>query len=94
MLREPLSNDEAKRRASQILRSGEARFSGHALKEMANDSISEDAALGVIRSGYVEFPEQISDSWRYRFRAQDLAVVVAFRSETVLVIVTAWRIKR
>ena len=33
-------------------------------------------------------------SWRYRVHTQRIWVVVAFRSETRLVIVTAWRTRR
>jgi hypothetical protein len=33
-------------------------------------------------------------TWRYRVRERDVCVVVAFRSEARLVIVTAWRVAR
>lgn len=32
-------------------------------------------------------------SWRYRVRTARMAVIVAFRSETALRVVTAWRFK-
>ena len=46
----------------------------------------------VSRGGIVEPAEFESGSWRYRVRTARMCVV-AFRSETELRIVTAWRFK-
>ena len=46
----------------------------------------------VLRAGVVEEPEFERGSWRYRVRTQRMYVVVAFRSENELSIVTAWRV--
>jgi hypothetical protein len=61
---------------------------------MAKDSITQDEALAVLRSGVVEPGEFEGRSWRYRVRVTRTFVVVALRSETAAVVVTAWRVRR
>lgn len=90
-MEEPLSPDQAKKLIRQILDSGEVRFSGHAEQEMADDSLETLDCINVLRGGFVEPAELERGSWRYRVVTQRIAVVVAFRSETELVVVTAWR---
>jgi hypothetical protein len=51
-------------------------------------------ATNVLRGGVVEPGEFENGSWRYRIRTQRIYVVVSFRSETELRVVTAWRWKR
>jgi len=63
----------------------------HALSEMAKDVITRDGVLAVLRGGVVEPAELERGSWRYRVRAASTYVVVAFRSASALVVVTAWR---
>jgi hypothetical protein len=45
----------------------------------------------VLRGGVVDPAEFENGSWRYRVRTARIAVIVAFRSETELRVVTAWR---
>jgi hypothetical protein len=45
----------------------------------------------VLRGGVVEPGELERGSWRYRVKTNTMCVVVAFRSEMELVVVTAWR---
>jgi len=45
-----------------------------------------------LKAGCVEGKDLISGTWRYRIRTPEVCVVVAFRSETELVVVTAWRV--
>jgi hypothetical protein len=75
-----------------ILNSGTVRFSKHALEEMARDGLSTVDCTNVLRGGSVEPAELISGTWRYRIRTNRIYVVVAFRSETELVVVTSWRL--
>jgi hypothetical protein len=77
----------------QILRGGSTACSRHALDEMANDGLREVDVVNALRGGHVEFEEQIHGKWRYRVTTQRITVVVAFRSEASLVVVTAWRLK-
>ncbi len=100
---EPLSPAAAKGLIVQILEGGGVlEFSPHAREEMQNDEISEADARAVLRSGIVEPGELERRTWRYRVsvtsadrrRLISTYVVVAFRSETWTVVVTAWRKKR
>lgn len=93
MLAEPLDNAKAKRLVGEILKSGTVSVSGHAEKEMAADDLTIVDVVNVLRGGWVEFSESVRGTWRYRVRTRQIAVVVAFRSETQLAVVTAWRIK-
>lgn len=91
MLQEPLANDAAKKLIASILKSGTVSFSSHALEEMAKDDLTTVDVANVLRGGFVEFSEFARGSWRYRVRTSRMTVVVAFRSEGVLSVVTAWR---
>ena len=91
---EPLDNAKAKKLITSILKGGTVSFTGHALREMAKDDMNEQDCLGVLRGGWVEFSELVEGTWRYRICTRELYVVTAFRSETELAIVTAWRLKR
>ena len=93
MLTEPLDNTKAKRVILEILQSGAVSFTGHALEALAEDNMTTVDATNVLRGGWVEFPECERGSWRYRVRTRQMMVVVCFRSETHLAVVTAWRIK-
>jgi hypothetical protein len=76
------------------LASGSVNFTQNALTEMAKDKITQDEALAVLRAGVVEPGEFERGSWRYRVRVPRTFVVVALRSQTVAVVVTAWRVRR
>ncbi len=109
MLREPLTTTAAKALARKILVHGATRFSGHGLKEMKKDSLSEADAINVIRAGVARPAELENGSWRYRFETQKIVVVVSFRCpddleledelksgafvRSKIVVVTAWRNK-
>jgi len=77
----------------QILETGTVGFSGHALEEMRKDRLSTVDCVNVLRGGVVEPGEWERGSWRYRVKTNVICVVVTFRSETHLVVVTAWRIR-
>ena len=72
---------------------GTVRFSGHALVEMKKDCLTTIDCVNVLRGGVVEPAEFENGSWRYRVRTSMMYVVVAFRSEEALVVITAWRVK-
>jgi hypothetical protein len=75
----------------QILREGEVTFSLHSLEEMDKDDIERADCLHALQGGVVLSEELMSGTWRYRVFAQRLTVIVAFRSERELRVVTAWR---
>jgi hypothetical protein len=86
-----LSNVDAKRLIGQIVRKGTIGYSNHALDEMRKDDLTTVDVVNVLRGGVVEFCEEVRRTWRYRVRTSRMTVVVAFRSETWLTVVTAWR---
>ena len=89
---EPYTPPYARKLIRQILQTGTVSFSTHALKEMAKDNLTTIDCTNVLRGGVVEPPEFREGTWRYRVRTASIYVVVAFRSDTHLVVVTAWRI--
>jgi hypothetical protein len=91
VLIEPLSTLDAKRLIQEILSNGKVTFSGHAQQEMDKDDLATTDVLNMLRGGMVEPAEFENGYWRYRVRTARMCVVVAFRSETDLRIVTAWR---
>lgn len=91
---EPLRETDARAAIREILELGNLTFSGHARQEMTNDNLGELDVRNVLRGGWVEPAEWENGSWRYRVRTQRMCVVVAFRSEAEIVVVTAWREQR
>lgn len=47
----------------------------------------------MLRGGIVQPPEYEKGTWRYRVETGRMAVVIAFRSRSELVVITAWRKK-
>lgn len=91
MLKAPLNPSRAKAQMAAILAGGAVTFSKHALEEMASDDLTAVDVANVLRAGAVDPAELERGSWRYRVGTQRIEVVVAFRSETELIVVTAWR---
>ena len=91
MIEEPLDPSEAKKLARKICDHGTVEFSGHALRELKKDNLSEIDAVNVLRGGWPDPAEFENGSWRYRFQTAKICVVAAFRSEEWTVIVTGWR---
>ena len=91
-LDEPLSVPAARKLIRTILKEGAVNFSTHALDEMKKDRLVEIDVVNVLRGGVVQPGEWENGSWRYQVRTARMVVVVAFRSETVLRVVTAWRL--
>jgi hypothetical protein len=90
---EPLPASDAKRLILAILADGDVAFSKHAFDEMGKDRMTTQDVQNVLRGGAVQPGESQNGSWRYQVQTQRMCVVVAFRSETELVVVTAWRHK-
>jgi hypothetical protein len=91
-VREPLGPAAAKALIRAILETGMVAFSQHALDELVKDDLTTVDAVNALRGGGVSPGELERGTWRYRVRTARLVVVVAFRSETELVVVTAWRV--
>jgi hypothetical protein len=89
VIHEPLSNEAAKRLIREILKTGNVSFTKHALEEMEKDGLTTVDVANVLRAGVVEFCEETNRTWRYRLRTSRITVVIAFRSESALIVVTA-----
>jgi Domain of unknown function (DUF4258) len=89
---EPFDSTRAKQLIRKIIDSGTVNFSSHALEEMKKDNLTTVDCINVLRAGVVEPPELEKGTWRYRVRTNRIYVVIAFRSETQLVVVTTWRL--
>ena len=90
---EPLEAHPCRRLIREILENGGVIFSAHALEEMAKDDLSEIDIVNVLRGAMPSPGEYENGSWRYRVATPTMAIIVAFRSEEKLVVVTAWRFK-
>jgi hypothetical protein len=94
VFKEPLGPERARRLIRGILENGQVTFSGHSLEALADDDLSTVDAVNVLRAGTVDPADFEKECWRYRVRTRRMVVVVAFRSETEIRIVTAWREKQ
>jgi hypothetical protein len=95
VLKEPVPPDAATRLIKQIALTGDVASSKHASDELHADHMTTGDCLNVMRCGAVKQPADLEHgSWRYRIETNLMTVVVAFRSETEVTIVTAWRHRR
>jgi hypothetical protein len=89
---EPLSPVHAKTIIRTCLGAGgEVIFTAHARVELANDQMTEQDALNVLRGGVVTHDGYQGNSHRYQVNTSRFCVVVAFDSRTKTIVVTAWR---
>lgn len=87
-----LDPNAARKRISRLLREGRITYSRHAREEMEKDNLTEVDVTNVLRGGHLTEPaENEKGTWRYRVHTNIICVVVTFREEPELVIVTAWR---
>jgi len=61
---------------------------------MAHDDLTLVDCINVLRGGVIEPGQLIHGTWRYPVRTTRICVVVAFRSESELTVVTAWRLSK
>jgi hypothetical protein len=94
-MNEPLHEVAATKLVKAIVKNGAIGWTAHALAEMAKDDLKTGDVVNVLRGGVItEAAEYENGSWRYRMHTLRIYVVVAFRSEQELAVVTAWRVKR
>jgi hypothetical protein len=74
-----------------LKKTGAVAFSGHARNAMEDEEITAVEVEGALRAGTVREPEAEKGEWRYQVHTQRLTVVVAFRSNKEIVVVTVWR---
>lgn len=94
-MNEPLAPDVATKLIKVLIRDGSVGWSDHFTKELAKDNLSIGDCLNVLRAGAVFEPADFErGTWRYRVHTNRICVVVAFRSDTELTLVTTWRKRR
>ncbi|WP_155893589.1 DUF4258 domain-containing protein [Cystobacter fuscus] len=87
-----LNRNEAMKLVQRCLKEEQVSFSRHALEELDADDMTTQDAINVLRGGRIETEaEWERGSWRYRVSTPRYVVVVAFRPELNMVVVTAWR---
>ena len=91
VLEEPLDEAAAKRLIRSIIEGGTVRWTAHALQRLRVRDLTTVDCVSVLRAGVVDPPELENGTWRYRVRGGRTNVIVAFRSEDTLVVITAWR---
>jgi len=74
-----------------MLKCGYVGFTTHALEEMEKDDLTTVDCTNVMRGGVVAPGELEKGTYRYRVATRRISVVVAFRSDEELTVVTAWR---
>jgi hypothetical protein len=92
-VKEPLPPATVKRLFVEIFVEGVLSFTKHAYEEMAEDKMTEIDVRNTLKGGVFRPGELVSGTWRYRAERNRMAAVVAFRSATHAVVVTAWRFK-
>ena len=92
-MKEPLPPSTVKRLLVVILARGFLAFTKHAYEEMAQDNLTEIDVRNTLRAGTAIPGELERGTYRYRVSTSRMAAVVAFRSESHAVVVTAWRAK-
>ena len=92
-MKEPIVPTTVKRLLVGLLSEGTLAFTKHAYDEMANDKLTEIDVRNTLRGGTIRPGELVSGTWRYRAETNRMAAVVAFRSASHAVVVTAWRFK-
>lgn len=66
-------------------------FKSHALDEMRKDNLSMSDVRNILLRGRVGEAEFEYGRWNYHVTTPRICVVVALRSETYLLVITAWR---
>lgn len=91
---EPLAPDTVKKVIRQILQTGRFTCTKHSKDEMLADDLTTVDCENVLGGGVTRPGEYEHGTWRYRVETSRVTVVVAFRSENELIVVTAWRAGR
>ena len=92
VLAEPVAPDALRRIIREALATGTVSFSRHACGELEKDRKTTGDAINVLRGGVVRAGERENGSWRYRVETARLVVVIAVRSQSSIVVVTAWKV--
>ncbi len=93
-MREPFPSNVVKQHILTSLSTGGLlTFTKHALEEMEKDELLMREVRNALRSGTISAGELERGAYRYRVHSSRVCAVVAIRSETEVVVVTAWRFR-
>jgi hypothetical protein len=89
---EPVKPSKLKRILLAALASGEVWFSKHGRQRMMDHDMTEQDCKNVLRAGRWLDCNFEHGSWRYRWRTQNMVVLVAIVDAQSVSVVTAWRL--
>lgn len=92
-MKEPLDEYQIKSLIQNIISNGCVNWTKHAKKQMTERNLSSVDVVNVLRAGWVEAPEEINGSWRYKLQTNSMTVVFVLRDKNTATIVTAWRME-
>ena len=70
---------------------GTVRWTDHATKRRLERRLTMGDCVNALKSGTVDPAEWENGTWRYRVRAGEITVVIAFRDVRALTVITAWK---
>jgi hypothetical protein len=89
---EPLSLITARTLVRSILSDGTYTFGAHAIERLAERDMTQSDVLNILRAGNCLDHAFEKGTYRYRFETpRGYCAVIAFRSATELVVITAWK---
>ena len=88
---EPFDEQTVKRLIRQCTTEGRVSWTDHALERCSKRGLTTGDCVNALKSGAVDPAEWENGTWRYRVRAGEITVVIAFRDERSLTVITAWR---
>ena len=88
---EPFGENTAKRLIRDCLARGHVRWTNHATERLLERGLTTGDCVNALKSGAVDPAEWENGTWRYRVRAGEITVVIAFRDVRALTVITAWK---
>lgn len=88
---EPFGERTAKRLIRECITGGRVSWTDHALERCSKWRLTTGDCVNALKAGAVDPAEWEMGTWRYRVRAGRITVVIAFRDERSLTVITAWK---
>ena len=87
---EPFGEHTAKRLIKECMTRGSVRWTDHVLERCSERGLTTVDWVNALKSGTIDPAEWENGTWRYRVRAGEITVVIAFRDPRTLTVITAW----
>ncbi len=95
MLKHPLNYSHATKSARKILKFGTVSYTRHAQQRQIERKMNQVDCANVLRwgqcDGHRNDDGEDDDDYTYRIATNEMTVIVCFRSEEHLAVVTCWR---